>query len=280
MYLSFTRRLFDRKVWQRLHPVIGLLLFLAIAAPWHILATVRNPPYFDFTIRSVPGQYHGFFWFLFINEQLLRFLNLRYPHDYASVPRLYFWLLHLVWLFPWSVYLPQLLRLTYKPVDREGRVRLMLLCWISFVMVFYSFSTAQEYYSMPMYPALALLLGCGVAAPGASIRAGTRTVAVLAGCAAVTFCVILAIVHVIPTPGDISLALMDNPDAYTLSMGHIGDLTLRSRSLLATPFGGGRNRMCSRGRWRVAPAWRAGDFRRNIDDGDPVPRCPVGTSNL
>ena len=79
---------------------------LLIAAPWHVLAALRNPPYFDFTMRSAPGEYHGFLWFYFINEQLLRFLNMRYPRDYDTVPRLYFWLFHLLWLFPWSVYFP------------------------------------------------------------------------------------------------------------------------------------------------------------------------------
>ena len=34
------------------------------------------------------------------------FLNLCYPRDYDTVPRLWFWLFHFVWLFPWSVYLP------------------------------------------------------------------------------------------------------------------------------------------------------------------------------
>ena len=33
-------------------------------------------------MKSAPGEYHGFLWFFFINEQLLRFLNLRYPRDY------------------------------------------------------------------------------------------------------------------------------------------------------------------------------------------------------
>ena len=37
-----------------------------------------------------PGQYRGFFWFYFINEQLLRFLNTRYPRDYNTVPRFLF----------------------------------------------------------------------------------------------------------------------------------------------------------------------------------------------
>ncbi len=60
-------------------------------------------------MKSLPGNhYNGFLWFYFINEQLLRFLNTRYPRDYDTVPRLYFWLFHLLWLFPWSVYLPAL----------------------------------------------------------------------------------------------------------------------------------------------------------------------------
>ena len=100
MFLLLTRRLFDRNTWRRLYPFTGFLIFVAIAAPWHVLATIRNPPYFDFTLHSGPGQYHGFFWFYFINEQLLRFLNARYPRDYNTVPRLYFW------LFTWFGYFP------------------------------------------------------------------------------------------------------------------------------------------------------------------------------
>ena len=124
IYLWITHQLFSANTWQKLRPFSGLLIILLIAAPWHILATLRNPPYFVFTLHSGPGQYHGFLWFFFINEQLLRFLNLRYPRDYNTVPRLYFWLLHLVWLFPWSVYLPAIAKLSFKPVDRAGRTRL------------------------------------------------------------------------------------------------------------------------------------------------------------
>ena len=61
-----------------------MLLALGIAAPWHVLATLRNPPYFDWTMHSEKGSYHGFFWFYFINEHVLRFLNLRYPRDYNT----------------------------------------------------------------------------------------------------------------------------------------------------------------------------------------------------
>lgn len=236
LFLVLTRRLFDGKTWQRLYPLTSFLIFIAIAAPWHVLAIIRNPPYFDFTLHAGPGQYHGFFWFYFINEQLLRFLNARYPRDYNTVPRLYFWLFHLIWLFPWSVYLPTLIRLGYKPVDRPGRARLLALCWIGLVMVFFTLSTTQEYYSMPIYPALALLLACGVAASDDSIRAGARVVSVVAGCAAIAICGILVSVRGLPTPGDISTALTQNSNAYTLSLGHMRDLTLRSFAYLRIPL--------------------------------------------
>ena len=167
LYLFITGQLFSRKAWRRLHPWTGLAVILLIAAPWHVLATLRNPPYFDFAFRSVPGEYHGFLWFFFMNEQVLRFLNLRYPHDYNTVPRLYFWLFHLAWLFPWSVYFPSVFKLGFRPVDRAGRTRLLALCWTGFLLVFFTFSTTQEYYSMPCYPALALLLGSAMAVEGA-----------------------------------------------------------------------------------------------------------------
>ena len=178
IYLAFTRQLFSLAVWKRLRPFSGLAILLLIAAPWHILATIRNPPYFSFTMKSIPGEYHGFFWFFFINEQLLRFLNLRYPRDYDTVPRLYFWLLNLVWLFPWSVYFPATLKLSYRPTDRAGKARLLALCWIGFVLLFFTFSTTQEYYSMPCYPAMALLLGSAIAAGGTPVLVTPLTLTV------------------------------------------------------------------------------------------------------
>jgi hypothetical protein len=201
-----------------------------------VLATIRNPPYFDFTMHPGPGPYHGFFWFYFFNEQVLRFLNARYPRDYNRVPRFYFWLFHLAWLFPWSVYLPTLVPLSYKPVDRQGRARLLALCWIGLVMLFFTLSTTQEYYSMPIYPALALLLACGVAGSDDSIRVGARVVSVVAVLAAIAIFVILVSVRGLPTPGDISTALTQNADAYTLSLGHMHDLTLKSFAYLRLPL--------------------------------------------
>src|SRR5580698_9485085 len=236
LYLLITRQLFAARTWKRLSPIRGLLIILLIAAPWHILGTIRNPPYFSFTMKSLPGEYHGFWWFFFINEQLLRFLNLRYPRDYDTVPRSLFWLFNLIWLFPWSVYLPAAFKLNYQPVDRAGRTRLMALCWIGFVMVFFTFSTTQEYYSMPIYPAMALLVGSAITLEDRVVRAGTRAVTVFCAIAAILILSTLVAVRHLPTPGDISQALSSNPSAYKLSLGHMEDLTLNSFAYLRLPL--------------------------------------------
>jgi 4-amino-4-deoxy-L-arabinose transferase-like glycosyltransferase len=236
IYLAVTRQIFHRKVWKSLHPWSGLLVVLLIAAPWHILATLRNPPYFDLTMRSAPGEYHGFLWFYFINEQLLRFLNMRYPRDYDTVPRLYFWLFHLLWLFPWSVYFPAVAKLSFKPVERAGKTRLLALCWTGFILVFFTFSTTQEYYSMPCYPALALLLGSAMAAGGSWIRYGTRVLCGIFVLAAAAVLTLYFLAWNLPAPGDISSALSSNPGAYKLSLGHMEDLTIASFAYLRLPL--------------------------------------------
>ena len=236
VYLFLTKQLFVARTWRRLRPFSGICIALLIAAPWHILATLRNPPYFVFTMRSAPGEYHGFFWFYFLNEQLLRFLNMRYPRDYDTVPRHLFWLFHLLWLFPWSVYLPAIAKLSYKPLDRAGRTRLLALCWIGFVMVFFTFSTTQEYYSMPIYPAVALLLGCAIVAGGSWIRNGTRVLCAISGLAAAVVLYLLISVRGLPAPGDIASALSSHPAAYKLSLGHMEDLTIESFAYLRLPL--------------------------------------------
>src|SRR5437763_10081579 len=241
LYLVFTRSLTDRLVWRRLHPFSGGLIAILIAAPWHVLATLRNPPYFYWGFHAGPGEYHGFFWFYFINEHVLRFLNLRYPRDYNTVPRLYFWLFHLLWLFPWSIFFPALLKLNYRPADRAGKMRLLALCWTGFILVFFTFSSTQEYYSMPCYPALALLLGCAMVSENSpGLRSVTRTgkwiIAAIAALATVAIGFILVRVWWLPTPGDISNALTQHPENYTLSLGHMGDLTLSSFAYLRSPL--------------------------------------------
>ena len=235
-YLVVTRQLSSRWTWRRLRPFQTTLIILMISAPWHIVATLQNPPLIDFTMRSEPGKYRGFFWFFFINEHVLRFLNLRYPRDYDTVPRVYFWVFHLIWLFPWSVFLPAALRLGYKPGDRAGRTRLLALCWAGALLTFFSFSTTQEYYSVPCYPALALILGSAMAAGGRLVRIGINVAGGVAIAAAMVVAIILSAARSFSATRDITTALTLNPEAYTLSLGHIQDLTLRAFAYLRVPL--------------------------------------------
>ena len=236
IYLLLTREHSLRALFKLLRPFSGLALVLLVAAPWHILATVRNPPFFDWTMHSAPGEYHGFFWFYFLNEHLFRFLNMRYPRDYNTVPRLWFWLLHFVWLFPWSLTLIAAFCRSYRPIDRASKVRLLALIWIGFVLLFFTLSTTQEYYSLPVYPALAILLGSDLATRERYPRAArTILAAVLILSFGATIFLLSYNAHT-PTPGDISTALTQNPDMYTLSLGHMSDLTLHSFAYLRLPL--------------------------------------------
>jgi len=238
LYLAFRRRLLDRRTWQALRPFSGVGVTLAIFLPWMALATWRNPPVFDFTFRSEPGVYRGFLWFYLINEHILRFLNLRFPRDYNTVPRAPFLLLHFAWLFPWSAFLPAAVRGWGDNAGARARqLRLLAIIWIVFLLAFLSFSTTQEYYSLPCYPALAVLAGGALAGQRLRwISGGYAVVAALGVVGAVAAGAILYMVRdVIPT-GDISSALTQNPEAYTLSLGHMLDLTLVSFAYLRAPL--------------------------------------------
>jgi hypothetical protein len=129
-----------------------------------------------------------------------------------------------------------MLKLSYRPIDRGGRMRLLALCWTGFILVFFTFSSTQEYYSMPCYPALALLLGCAMVTESRWTRAGKWFVAAIAALATAAIAFILVQVWSLPTPGDISNALTQHPENYTLSLGHMGDLTLASFAYLRTPL--------------------------------------------
>ncbi len=110
LYLWLTDSLRD---WRRLRPFTGILLFLAIAAPWHIMAGLRN---------TGGADGHGFFWFYFWNEHVLRFLGQRTPDDYNRLPGYVYWLQHLVWLFPWSLFLPLSFLAIRNRVQHQTRV--------------------------------------------------------------------------------------------------------------------------------------------------------------
>jgi 4-amino-4-deoxy-L-arabinose transferase-like glycosyltransferase len=192
--------------WLEFKPFSGLLVYLAIAAPWHILAGLANPDQgHPVGNHPTPGNVRGFWYFYFINEHFLRFLGQRFPHDYNKLPFAAYWSLHLVWLFPWSLFLPAMLVVAWKTrhswlqhlrrdagqtVDfyldfaaREDvaayvqqlkfRVRTiwLLSLFSAFTLLFFSISTNQEYYTFPCWPPL-LILTAGVMT---SIEEGRRS---------------------------------------------------------------------------------------------------------
>ena len=158
--------------WREMRLLTGILLFLVIAAPWHILAGVRNPDQGN-PVGNHPtfGHVHGFFYFYFINEHVLRFLGKRYPVDYNKQPGWVYWIGQIAWLLPWSLYLPLVIRRAWRTRRRwvrnlqsEGdaarfrsRSIWLLSLYAGFMLVFFSISTNQEYYTFPAYLPLLML---------------------------------------------------------------------------------------------------------------------------
>ena len=275
---------------RELHPLATLEAFLLIAAPWHILAGLANPTQghpaaivfvsnhsalFSFH-RLVPlptdGNVRGWFWFYFMNEHVLRYLNLRIPRDYDTSPLWLFWGLCFVWIMPWSAFvfkavahaLPlrwdkwrEHFRRHDLPLRRRGL--LLLTVWSAFVLLFFSLSTRQEYYVLPALPAFAILIAAWLTETSLltchpernegsafllepqkkSARANLRitTVLLIFGAIIAAFSVFLLMRagNVAPNT-DLASLLNQNPSNYALSMGHFLDITGPSIALFRFPL--------------------------------------------
>jgi 4-amino-4-deoxy-L-arabinose transferase-like glycosyltransferase len=227
--------------WREFRLFSGTVLFLVIAAPWHILAGIRNP---------------HFYWFYFVNEHFMRFLGKRIPNDYNKQKSSLYWTLHLVWLFPWSLYLPVALR---RPIREwmarrkrgelkspraltfQSRTELLCLVWAGVTLIFFSFSTNQEYYTFPAYFPILLLMAARLANEEES---GSRRWLLWSSGALTVICIGISTVLAaglwnsrhLPFVADIGTVLA-KPDlqAETLSMGHMLDLTGESFAALRLP---------------------------------------------
>ncbi|HTJ29310.1 MAG TPA: glycosyltransferase family 39 protein, partial [Acidobacteriaceae bacterium] len=273
--------------WRELKPVTGILLYLVIAAPWHILAGLHNPDQ-GHPVGNIPtiGNVHGFWYFYFLNEHVFRFLGTRYPHDYSKLPFFAYWLLHLVWIFPWSLFFPAALVIAWKTrrnwlahlrrdagqtVDfyldnavREDvasyvhrlkfRVRTTWLLGLfsAFVLLFFSLSTNQEYYTFPAWIPLILLTSGMLAGIEESAEAAAPAKASGAGLlkwAHLTFALVGVTVAALlgwglwqsrslPYISDIGTLLAHRAAfGYELSMSHLFDLTGPSFAALRLPAG-------------------------------------------
>ncbi|MBZ5611938.1 MAG: glycosyltransferase family 39 protein [Acidobacteriia bacterium] len=230
----------------KLRIVSSSLVFLAIAAPWHVLAALRNP---------AQGQAPSFLWLYFINEHLMRFLNKRVPAGFDTVPLGIFWGLLVAWLLPWSAFLPQALRDLpawwrdlRKPgpkPDRRPSANLLFFLWALVIVGFFSFSTRQEYYTIPALPGMALLVGgwlareSGPAARESDCRAGRISAIALFAFGALAFVAgmsLFFISHRAAPGADLADLLKKNPDEYNLSLGHVLDLTPQALGAFGGPL--------------------------------------------
>ncbi|HWB32735.1 MAG TPA: phospholipid carrier-dependent glycosyltransferase, partial [Acidobacteriaceae bacterium] len=260
----------------RLHPFSSTGIFFLLAAPWHLLAAWQNPTRgypgsVTFTLHPALGashffvplptqsNVHGWAWFYFINEQVLRYLNARVPRDYDTVPLWLFWGLCLLWLMPWSAFIFHAIsralsvlsadcrqRLRMHALDECERSQLLLLIWALTPLIFFSFSTRQEYYVLPSLPPLGVLVAGWLAfrAPTkgeAEVHRRTNLRCTAAVLAFGTIFAIAAVYFVIhsrtPAPNtDLASLLSQNPGDYALSMGHFLDLDARALALFRLPL--------------------------------------------
>jgi hypothetical protein len=242
LYLAMTRNLRHLRRW---HPLLGTFIFFAIAAPWHVAAGMANPTEGHPGALPTPGNVHGWYWFYFVNEHLLRYLNRRIPRDYDTVPLALFWGLLVVWLLPWSIFLGHALcRVPLRrwwrhlPLNEGERARLLLFCWAAVPMLFFSFSTRQEYYVLPAMPPLALLVGGWLAQDASGTGPPRLRIAWLlfaAGLCGAAIALFLALHSGAPT-GDLAAALRTNPSDYALSFGHFLDLSTRAMAFFRFPL--------------------------------------------
>ncbi|HUI84813.1 MAG TPA: glycosyltransferase family 39 protein [Candidatus Binatia bacterium] len=268
IYLALTGNL---KHLLRMRPASSTLVLLIIAAPWHVAAALENP---------AAGQARGFLWFYFVNEHFLRYLGRRIPNDYDTVPLAVFWGLLFVWLFPWSAFLlqsfasiPRRWKQLRGAMGRRERALLLYAIWASAILLFFSFSTRQEYYALPALPALALLIGGWLQqedeSPAGSRlrkagRIGSLALAIVGALVFAATMFLLAQSRGTPANSDLADLLKKNPDEYALALGHMFDLTPRALGLFRPPLaifgiallaGSALNLLCRRRNFAAAGNW-------------------------
>jgi 4-amino-4-deoxy-L-arabinose transferase-like glycosyltransferase len=156
----------DWTLLRRLYLVRGGLLFLAIAAPWFVMVSLANPEFARF---------------FFIHEHFERFLTKE--HDRYQ-PAWYFLPVLLIGIMPWIVALLPALRDAWRRSGSAFDARRFLLLWCAVVFVFFSASDSKLVgYILPLFPALALLIGDYLASAGRSVLLAQSALAAVLGIA-------------------------------------------------------------------------------------------------
>ena len=155
----------DWRLAARLHPFTGITLLLALTLPWFVAVSLANPEFFRF---------------FFIYEHFERFLTKqhgRYQPAYYFIPVL------LAGMLPWTIVMIGALAQAWRRASQQRfQVQRFLLVWAAVVFVFFSASSSKLVsYILPMFPALALLIGARLTQLGARALAWQTLPAALAG---------------------------------------------------------------------------------------------------
>jgi 4-amino-4-deoxy-L-arabinose transferase-like glycosyltransferase len=136
----------SRRFWRGLWSWQGLGIFLALVLPWYI---------------AMARLFPGFLADHFMNEQVGHLFDNRFPRDSSPVPSTIFWLQHLLFFFPWTLFLPAAIWVWRR--RRAGlvmdRMPEALICiWAILTAASILVSARQDYYTMTAWGAVAIWL--------------------------------------------------------------------------------------------------------------------------
>jgi len=139
---------------------LGILIFFAITAPWHILAALANPAGggVEFFTASHDGQ--GFLWYYVVHEHFLRYIDP--ATSQRAQPFYFFFIVAPLGFLPWAFALPQAFKSAFAGGFNNARANnpqgLFLTIWAIFIVLFFSVSSSKLIpYVLPIFPALAVI---------------------------------------------------------------------------------------------------------------------------